>query len=47
MDADVLEHFLLEHIQDDDMADAWFMECQRRRGDTTLDDDFTLLRIRF
>lgn len=47
MDAEVLDHFLLEHIQDNDMAEAWFLECQRRRGDTTLDDDFTLLRIRF
>lgn len=47
MDAEVLDHFLIEHIQDNDMAEAWFLECQRRRGDTTLDDDFTLLRIRF
>lgn len=47
MDAEVLDHFLIEHIQEDDMAEAWFLECQRRRGDTTLDDDFTLLRIRF
>lgn len=47
MDAEVLDQFLIDHIQDDDMAESWFLECQQRRGDTTLDDDFTLLRIRF
>jgi serine phosphatase RsbU (regulator of sigma subunit) len=46
MDTALFENYLHQYATDPSALDNWFMQCQQRRGDEILDDDFTLVRIR-
>lgn len=47
MDTAIFESYLQNSATDPDALENWFMQCQNRRGDEILDDDFTLVRARF
>lgn len=47
MDTNIFESYLQNSATDPDALENWFMQCQHRRGDEILDDDFTLVRARF
>lgn len=47
MDTAIFDSYLLNSATDPKALESWFMECQSRRGDEILDDDFTLVRARF
>ena len=46
MDTALFDNYLHQYATDPSALDNWFMQCQQRRGDEILDDDFTLVRIR-
>jgi sigma-B regulation protein RsbU (phosphoserine phosphatase) len=47
MDAGIFDSHFENCASDPEALENWFMQCQHRRGDEILDDDFTIVRALF